>query len=273
MSDPERTPVEIHYFVDEAGDPAIFGKRRKILLGKEGCSDFFILGKLDVPDPFALHRDLETLRAEILADPYLRDVPSLQPERKRTAVAFHANNDPPEVRHQVYRVLLSHKMRFYAVVRDKRELLKEIEERQRKDPVFKYKENDLYDLLVRYLFGPRWYRADRFNICFATRGTSLRTEALREALEYASRDFEEDYGFKPKAETEIDCTVPRKSAGLQAVDYFLWALQRFYEKGEERYIKYIWDFTSEVYDLDHVSKGGGYGTRFRKEREIWNRQK
>jgi hypothetical protein len=37
-----------HYFVDEAGDPALFGARGKVLVGSEGCSRYFILGLADV---------------------------------------------------------------------------------------------------------------------------------------------------------------------------------------------------------------------------------
>lgn len=43
---------------------------------------------------------------------------------------------------------------------------------------------------------------------------------------------------------------PRFVVGLQAVDYFLWALQRFYERGEERYVQLIWPQTTMVCDLD-----------------------
>ena len=39
-------------------------------------------------------------------------------------------------------------------------------------------------------------------------------------------------------------------AGLQAVDYFLWALQRFYEGGEERFLELIWPRVGVVIDLD-----------------------
>jgi hypothetical protein len=39
-----------HYYVDEAGDPILFGARRKILVGSEGCSCFFRLGLADVEE-------------------------------------------------------------------------------------------------------------------------------------------------------------------------------------------------------------------------------
>jgi len=43
-----------YYFVDEAGDATIFDGRGRVLIGEQGCSRYFILGVLDVPDPLGL---------------------------------------------------------------------------------------------------------------------------------------------------------------------------------------------------------------------------
>ncbi|HRD91203.1 MAG TPA: hypothetical protein PK752_23550 [Accumulibacter sp.] len=74
-------PSTLHFFVDEAGDPTLFNAKGRILVGQEGCSKSFILGKLDVDDPAALHVALGKLRADLLADPYFKRVPSMQAER------------------------------------------------------------------------------------------------------------------------------------------------------------------------------------------------
>ena len=86
-----------HYFVDEAGDLVLFSGNGKVLIGSEGCSRYFAVGLLDVPDAAALAADLNKLRADLLADPYFKDVPSMQPEVKKTALYFHAKDDLPEV--------------------------------------------------------------------------------------------------------------------------------------------------------------------------------
>jgi hypothetical protein len=39
-----------YYFVDEAGDPTLFDRKGKVIVGTEGCSRFFRLGLLDIPD-------------------------------------------------------------------------------------------------------------------------------------------------------------------------------------------------------------------------------
>jgi hypothetical protein len=41
-----------------------------------------------------------------------------------------------------------------------------------------------------------------------------------------------------------------QNGGLQAVDYFLWALQRFCERSEDRYLEFLYPQFSMVRDLD-----------------------
>ncbi|MFH1634454.1 MAG: hypothetical protein ABIG63_10680 [Chloroflexota bacterium] len=77
-----------NYFVDEAGDGTLFSRRGRVIIGKPGCSRFFILGLLDIPNPERLSQDLENLRAKLLADPYFDGVPSMQLEVKKTAHLF-----------------------------------------------------------------------------------------------------------------------------------------------------------------------------------------
>ena len=52
------------------------------------------------------------------------------------------------------------------------------------------------------------------------------------------------------APIEIIPSHSQDVAGLQAVDYFLWALQRFYERGEDRFVRLIWPQTKLVLDVD-----------------------
>ena len=78
----------LHIFVDEAGDTTLFGRHGKVLIGEDGASRFFIVGRLEVDDTQALMDDLKRLRAELLADPLLQGAPSMKPEREKTALFF-----------------------------------------------------------------------------------------------------------------------------------------------------------------------------------------
>jgi hypothetical protein len=135
---PHRT---CHYFVDEAGDGTLFNKRKRVVVGREGCSSYFILGVLEVAEPKSLHEALEDLRADLRMDPYLAKVPSMQPEQRKTALAFHAKNDCAEVRREVYRLLVEHELKFFAVVRDKQTIVEKVREHNQKKLAYRYHPN------------------------------------------------------------------------------------------------------------------------------------
>lgn len=49
------------------------------------------------------------------------------------------------------------------------------------------------------------------------------------------------------------------------MDFFLWALQRHYERDESRYAGLIWDKVVEIDDMDRI-KGGRKGVVYNKKR-------
>ena len=255
------------YFVDEAGDGVLFSRKGRLIIGTEGCSRFFILGLIDIPDPDALGTALEELRARLVADPYFKGVPSMQPEARKTASAFHAKDDLPEVRREVFSVLSRHEMRFFAVVRDKANVLEYVRQRNERDPAYRYSQNELYDYLVRRLFKERLHKDDHYRILFAKRGKSDRTAALRNALETAQQRFSSQSGITSDARINVVPTTPPRCHGLQAADYFLWSLQRLYERREERYVELLWPAVRLVHDLDDTREAA-YGAYYTQRRPL-----
>ncbi|MBN1135419.1 MAG: DUF3800 domain-containing protein [Anaerolineae bacterium] len=256
-----------HYFVDEAGDGTLFDRRGRITIGKEGCSRFFILGLLDVLKPEALAQDLEDLRAQLVADPYFCGVPSMQPAAKKTALAFHAKDDLPEVRREVFQLLLRHEVRFLAVVRDKHDLLEYVRQRNERDSAYRYQSNELYDYLVRRLFKTLLHKDDEYFIYFARRGKADRTAALLQALETARRRFTQQSGIVCGAPVHVIPSTPTRHSGLQAADYFLWALQRLYDHRDERYVQLLWPAFHLVHDLDDVRQTR-YGVYYTQKKPL-----
>ena len=252
---PAKLSSLIRYFVDEAGDPVLFGANGQILVGSEGCSKYFILGKLEVGDEMKLSSELSELRAQLLADPYFKGVPSMQLEAKKTAVAFHAKDDLAEVRREVFKLLLRQDVKFYAVVREKSDLTAYVKQQNDRDATYRYRPNELYDLLVTELFSKFHGVAKEFHICFAERGQKDRTKALEAAIKKANQVFEASFNLMNPGRAHVSRGTPESCASLQAADYFLWAIQRFYERGEDRYAQLIWPQTIEVYDIDLVESG------------------
>lgn len=249
-----------HYFVDEHGDGTLFDRKGRVIVGNEGCSSYFALGVLDVPDPQGLSARLEELRRSILADPYFRGVESLKPERRKTAVAFHAKDDLPEIRMQVFRLLADEDVRFQAVIRNKLSFVAQVRNLNQQSDTYRYNPNRLYDEMVKRLFRNNLHKADGYRICFASRGRRDRTAALKTAIQGARRNFRKSWGIEADAPIEVACVPSTESGSLQAVDYFLWALQRVYTKSEDRFLGLLWPKISLVIDADdrRKSKAGCY---------------
>lgn len=244
--------MTIRLYVDEAGDTTLYGRHGKTLVGTDAVSRFFMVGRLEVEDATALGADMAALRAELLADPLLNTVPSMQPAAGKTALFFHAKDDVPEVRHAVFRLLLRHELRFSAVVKDKLVLLQDVEKRNASSPGYRYKADghELYDALCAKLFDRVGQFGSEREVTFAVRGTKPRTAVLKAVLDEIDGRFAVDFGFAPHGHTTVHSNVPSASAGLQACDYLLWALQRFYERAEERYLAATWPLFQRVLDLD-----------------------
>ncbi|RKU17181.1 hypothetical protein C6501_04595 [Candidatus Poribacteria bacterium] len=255
-----KAPTSIrHYFVDEGGDSTLFSKTGKVLVGTEGCSRFFILGLLDVPNPTALKDRFDRLRAQLMDDSYFTGVPSMQLHERKTALAFHAKDDLPEVRREVFRVLRDMEgLRFYAVVADKLSVLEYVRQRNKRESDYRYHPNELYDYLTGRLFNKRLRQHGRYIITFSKRGKSGRTHSLRQAIEFAPEMQHKQSNLQRRTLTNvtlnISAAIPKEHAGLQAVDYFIWALQRLYERGEDRYLVYLWQAFGLVHDIDDTCK-------------------
>lgn len=238
-----------HYFVDEAGDGTVFDRKGNVIIGQEGCSRYFMLGLLQIPDPLSIEEKLNQLRADLLKDKYFQKIPSFQPSAMKTALGFHAKNDIAEVKREVFKILSQETdLRFSAVVRDKRKVLLQVQQYKYK----RYHPNALYDELIPRLFKDRLHKEDAYKVIFATRGKSDRTQALKKALDQARSRFEKQWNIHSDAPIDIQALPAIQSVCLQAADYFLWALQRCYEKREDRYIQYLWSQVKLVYDIDDV---------------------
>lgn len=240
-----------HYFVDEGGDDILFSRKGEVRVGTEGCSRFFILGLLDLSDPSVLKERFDELRARLMSDPYFSSVPSMQPDAPKTAVAFHAKDDLPEVRRDVFRILRDTEgLRFFAVVADKLSVLEYVRQRNKREPDYRYHPNELYDYLTECLLKERLSQHSRYNIIFSKRGKSDRLDVLQKLIENASEHPSQQQNIRTDSVPDVSAATPKEHAGLQAVDYFVWAPQRLYERDEERYLVYLWEAFRLVHDID-----------------------
>jgi hypothetical protein len=257
----------LHYYVDESGSGVLFDKRGRVLIGQEGVPRFFSLGLLQVVQPKQLDQEIQALQRQIESDPYYEQVPSVQKRTLKGPFFFHATDDVPEIRRLMFQLLRNCDVKFFAVVKDMHEVLTYVQNRNQSDPDYRYNNNELYDFTARMLFKHRLHKSDSHEICFAKRGSRTRTASLKQALEFARDRFLDERDLVCSSNLNINTVSAEKDTRLQAVDYFLWALQRCFERGEDRYLTYLWERVSLVHDVDDKRKAG-YGEYYNKKRPL-----
>ncbi len=270
-----------HYFVDEAGDLTFFDRKGRIIVGNGKVPRCVMVGLVDLPDPIVAHERLEKLRRALMAEPFFSGVPSMRPEAKKTALAFHAKDDLPEVRYEVMKLLPSLNPKAIIGIRRKYPLAmryKAMFESTGRKPKPNTIYNMVYDDLVAQIFRNKLHSTkkvdvEEIKIVFARRGKSGRQEALRSALDKAKANFEARWGKRPFPPITIDSTYPSESAGLQVVDYYLWAMQRMYEKGQERFYRALepqYRLTMDLDDKRNRAYGEWYSDSNKLDpRKIW----
>ena len=264
---PEAPKTSTHYFVDESGDGVLFGTQGRSLLTQDAVPKHFILGLLEVAQPETLAIEMEALRKDLLSDPYFKNVPSMQAIGGKTAKMFHAKDDVPEVRREVFRLLQKQEIKFFAVVRDMRSVLTYELERRRRDETYRYKPDGLYDSTVSRLFKDRLHSYDQCHIYFSKRGQANRTHAFEKALAIARQRFELKWNRDVKTQIHINIRGSAKVPCLQAVDYLLWALQRYYRSGESRFMEMMWDKVGLVHAVDELDQAP-YGNFYTKKKPL-----
>ena len=246
MTEQEKTN---HYFVDEAGDLTFFDRKGRIIVGTPGASKFFMVGVAQIFQPEQVTLELAELRKQLCSDPRFKDIPSMQPSANKTAITFHAKDDHQDVRMEVFKLMQTFEIKMYIAIRYKAELAvatqKTYETLSKKT-----NQDDIYDDLVKRLFKDRLHKANINHIVFARRGKTAREEALQQAINQAKKNFETKWKISSDSTTIIKPAYPSEYAGLQVVDYYLWALQRLYERQEDKYFMPLAQKYRMIMDLD-----------------------
>lgn len=157
----------------------------------------------------------------------------------KTARFFHACNDLPEVRREVFKLLLKSETKVQVVIRHKIKLAEDAKKKFKESGI-KITANNIYDDLIKRLFRNLLHKADENHIVVARRGKTGRLHALTDSIEKAKKNFEKKWNI----------ANPHEYAGLQVVDYYLWALQRLYERHEKRFFNMLSSHYRLIMDLD-----------------------
>lgn len=246
-----------HRFLDEAGDTTFYGKKRVPILGTDGVSKAFILGMLKINEPLVSVRErVIELQKSIEEDAWFQSVPSVQKLKAKNGYFLHAKNDVPEIRKMAFELIKSIDCKFEAIVG--RKIYNLYENKHNGN------EAEFYADLLSHLLKNKLKKYDRLVLNMAHRSkctTHINLEKGKEkALGRSKKSF---------ADSDLNCDVnfnvmnPTTEPLLNIADYFCWAIQRVFEKGDTRFYDYIADQVSVVIDIYDSSKYAGSKNYYR----------
>lgn len=241
---------KIYCFVDESGDPIFFDRKGSDLVKKGEASPIFMVGYIEVHDNKSLSGVINSLHDEIAGDEYLKSIPSFSKSVKH----FHAKDDSPEIREKVFKVIKSLELKTFIIVarKDSEQFIKR----------FNGKPENLYTYCVEKLFENRLHLYSDIDIYFSKMGNVVRENNMKSAISNAMYNFRSKWGKENESNIRLFIQEPSQMAGLQVVDYLLWAVYRVFVKEEIRYFNFLKEKYSLIHDIfDSVRYPGTYYTK------------
>lgn len=259
-------PFKRHRFLDEAGDTTFYGKGKVPIVGEQGVSKCFILGMLKINEPLDdVRRKILDLQASIEDDPYFGSVCSMEKRKAKGGFYLHAKEDIPEVRRMVFQLIKTINCRFEAVVARKIYI---VYERKHNGT-----EAEFYADLLSHLLKNKLNKYDKLVLNIAKRSKCTTNSNLQKGLDKSvERSFMRNPGKANDCEVVFNVQAPTSEPILNITDYFCWAIQRIFERGETRFYDFISEKISQVidvYDFENFRKPKGKsGAHYGKRRKL-----
>ena len=212
-------------FIDESGDPAFYGNRKKLLVGTEGFQPYLIIGMIETTDRKVLRKAVVSFMKNIQADSLYNTIPSVNSDK---GWFVHARGDHPEIRAKFFE-LLRNLSGFKAHIVIAKKDLNIFTRKHNGNPTEFY-----YDVLQHLLNDRLKDNNCRYNLYLAQRGNNS-LHRFQQAVDKALAAGES----KPEGNIKYNLEIVsgKEMPELSIIDYLIWAVQRNLLKGESRYFE------------------------------------
>ena len=218
---------EYHRFLDEAGDTTFYGKGQLPILGINGVSNYFMICSLAFHEPLNdIRLRFEKLKLETLENIYYQGVPSFE-KRKEKFFFFHAKDDIPEIRKAIFDFILSIECTCNVVIAHKKI---DVFVKKHHNREAEFYADLLSHLLVRDLEKPHK---------IVLKVSQRKQATSHKNLEFALENAQKKKNRAANNDIVFDVQNPQTESLLSLVDYFAWAIQRKFERKEDRFFNYI----------------------------------
>ena len=229
----DNQPKKYHHFLDEAGDTTFFGKGGIPVIGNEGVSNYFSIGLCCFNEALQPIRNrMLSLESEVATSPYYKVGSVVKKIEQTGKFYFHATDDIPEVRKMFFDFIMSVDFSFEMVI-TRKDIEKFVKKHNRSD-------KELYTDLLAHLLHSKMQIDGKHIFIVSQRGNTTRQARLQMALSKATSILKGQVGRTiNKGEIILDVVNQKNEPLLNFTDYLCWAVQRKYEKQEERFFEYV----------------------------------
>jgi hypothetical protein len=255
-------PQDRHRFIDEAGDMTFYTKKhgQKVAsIGNEGVSTCFMMGMAHVKEDLDSARSkIRQFDREIEKSEFFRSFPSVMKSIDHGRHGFypHAKNDPAELRNEFFKLMLDDINFSIQVVVGRK--IPQIFERQHHSG-----QSEFYADLLSHLLKDKASIEDLV-VDVAERGSSTSNVNLQHALEIAhKRSLKSNHTGELTDGIRFNVQPYDEDPLLALADYGLWAVQRVYERGDEKFYKLMKSKIVLVLDLYDEIRYAGWKNYYR----------
>ena len=252
---PDETPptpdFREHRFLDEAGDTAFYGRKRRVIVGDLGVSKAFYLGCVKFKCPLDDARlVVSDAMRRVKENPSLTRFQSVKKRLAKGGFHFHAKLDPPPV-----------KELFFDAIRDlscSLEIIVARKDARRFARAHLDQEDRFYADILGHLLKNKLKLGGRLTMTIAQRGSSTRAINLDRALEMALDRARRKHGLGAlTTKVVFDVAEPEREVLLTVADYLSWSVQRVFETGDTTFYDVVRNRVSAVQDIYDVRNFGG----------------
>lgn len=220
----EIIPITKSYlFIDESGDPAFYGNRKKLLVGTQGYQPYLIIGMIETDNRKALRKAVFNFMNSIKTDRLYNSIPSIATDK---GWYVHGRGDHPEIRAKFFE-MLRHLSGYKAHIVVAKKDITVFNKKHNNNPTEFY-----FDVLHHLLNGRLKNSEVHYNLYLAQRGNNSIhrfEEAVKKALEINDTKKEATINYK------LEIVPSKEMPELSIIDYLIWSVQRKLLKKESRY--------------------------------------
>ena len=242
---------QFYFFLDESGDPSLYGKGKIPLWEKPDFEPILMLGMIVVENRKALRKKIIDFQNYILSDPLFNTIPSLQ----KPNWFLHASKDHFEVR-----------LKFIEFLRAQPDISCYVVIGRKIPEIFHNKHNgktsEFYFDLIDKLLSRFDFEKDAECTLYLSQRQSNTVEKFSNALEKALKKQN-----KQLSHATFSCSIVRSSEmpEMSVVDYYLWVLNRYIKKNKEEDRRYFTVLENNFVEIIDVYENGGKGIVYNKE--------